>query len=44
VPKTGAELGSCQIGALYNDEVNSLLVVDGREESMVYMTAVGRPL
>jgi SagB-type dehydrogenase family enzyme len=37
------ELGSCQIGALYDDEVNALIGVDGLEESVLYMTAVGRP-
>lgn len=37
------ELGSCQIGALYDEEVNALLGVDGEEESVVYMTAVGQP-
>jgi SagB-type dehydrogenase family enzyme len=36
-------LGSCQIAALYDDEVNAVLGVDGIEESIVYMTAVGRP-
>lgn len=36
-------LGSCQIAALYDDEVNALLGVDGRDESILYMTAVGRP-
>jgi SagB-type dehydrogenase family enzyme len=36
-------LGSCQIAALYDDEVNALLGVDGVEESAIYMTAVGRP-
>ncbi|MBP1768558.1 MAG: SagB-type dehydrogenase domain protein [Candidatus Aminicenantes bacterium] len=36
-------LGSCQIAALYDDEVNAVLGVDGKEESIVYMTAVGRP-
>lgn len=36
-------LGSCQIGALYDEEVNSLLDVDGEEESVVYMTVVGHP-
>jgi SagB-type dehydrogenase family enzyme len=36
-------LGSCQVAALYDDEVNALLGVDGREESILYMTAVGRP-
>jgi SagB-type dehydrogenase family enzyme len=36
-------LGTCQIAALYDDEVNSLLGVDGKEESIIYMTALGRP-
>jgi len=36
-------LGTCQIGALYDDEVNSLLDIDGEEESVIYMTVVGRP-
>jgi len=36
-------LGSCQIGALYDNEANALLEVDGMEETTVYMTAVGRP-
>jgi SagB-type dehydrogenase family enzyme len=36
-------LGTCQIGALYDDEVNSLIDVDGEEESVLYMTAVGHP-
>jgi len=34
-------LGSCQIAALYDDEVNSLLGVDGSDESVLYMTALG---
>ena len=34
--------GSCQIGAIYDDEANALLDVDGVEESVIYMTAVGR--
>jgi SagB-type dehydrogenase family enzyme len=36
------ELGSCQIAALYDDEVNALLGVDGVEESVLYMTVVGK--
>jgi len=36
-------LGSCQIGALYDEEANALLGVDGVEESTIYMTTVGRP-
>ena len=35
-------LGSCQVGALYDEEVNALFGVDGTEESVVYMTVVGR--
>jgi SagB-type dehydrogenase family enzyme len=37
-------LGSCQIAAFYDDEVNSLIGVDGEEESALYLTTVGRPL
>lgn len=36
-------LGTCQIAALYDDEVNSLLEIDGKEESVLYMSAVGHP-
>ncbi len=36
-------LGSCQIAALYDDEANALLGVDGIEESTIYMTVVGAP-
>ena len=36
-------LGSCQIAALYDDEANALLGLDGQSESVIYMTAVGRP-
>jgi SagB-type dehydrogenase family enzyme len=36
-------LGSCPVAAFYDDEVNSLLGVDGQSEGIVYMTAVGRP-
>ena len=36
-------LGSCQIAALYDDEANALLGVDGEDESVIYMTTVGRP-
>jgi SagB-type dehydrogenase family enzyme len=36
-------LGSCQVAALYDDEANALLGVDGEEESTLYMTVVGRP-
>lgn len=36
-------LGSCQIAALYDDEINSLLGVDGTEESILYLSVVGHP-
>jgi SagB-type dehydrogenase family enzyme len=36
-------LGSCQIAALFDEEVNRILGVDGREESVVYMSVVGVP-
>jgi SagB-type dehydrogenase family enzyme len=36
-------LGSCQVAALYDEEVNTILGIDGEEESILYMTAVGRP-
>jgi SagB-type dehydrogenase family enzyme len=36
-------LGSCQIAALYDDEANDLLGIDGELESTIYMTVVGRP-
>jgi SagB-type dehydrogenase family enzyme len=35
-------LGTCQIAAFYDDEVNALVGVDGVRESAVYMTSVGR--
>jgi len=38
---TGIGLGSCQIGALYDEEVNSIIDVDGVEESVLYMSSVG---
>jgi len=40
---TGLGLGSCQVGALFDDEVNEIIDVDGADESVVYMTAVGHP-
>jgi len=38
---TSLDLGSCPVAALYDDEVNSLIGVDGIEESVIYMTVVG---
>lgn len=41
---TGLGLGACAVGALFDDELNVILGVDGVEESAMYMCAVGRPL
>jgi SagB-type dehydrogenase family enzyme len=40
---TAAGLGTCQVGALFDDEVNALVGVDGVEESVVYMSVAGHP-
>jgi SagB-type dehydrogenase family enzyme len=39
----GLNLGTCQIAALYDEEFNSLLSIDGKEESVLYMSVVGHP-
>ena len=36
-------LGSCQIAALYDDEVNNLIDIDGIKESVIYLSVVGVP-
>ncbi len=36
-------LGSCQIGAIYDDELNSLLRLDSITESVIYMSTIGHP-
>jgi SagB-type dehydrogenase family enzyme len=35
------DLGSCQIGALFDGEVNKIIDVDGIKESTIYMSVVG---
>lgn len=37
-------LGSCQIGAFYDDELNDLIELDGKEESVIYLSTVGCPI
>ncbi len=37
-------LGSCQIGAFFDDEVNSILGLDGKEETVIYMSVAGYPV
>lgn len=39
----GLKLGCCHVAALFDDEVNSIVDVDGVEESTIYMSAVGHP-
>lgn len=37
------DLGSCQIGALYDDKLNAVFHLDGAAESVIYLSAVGHP-
>jgi SagB-type dehydrogenase family enzyme len=37
-------LGSCQVGAFFDDEVNRLIGVDGTDESALYVATVGHPM
>jgi len=36
-------LGTCEIGALYDDQVNAIIGIDGTEESTICMAAAGVP-
>jgi SagB-type dehydrogenase family enzyme len=38
---TSIKGGSCQVGAFYDDEINSVLGLDGIEESVIYLSVVG---
>ncbi len=40
---TAAGLGVCAVGAFFDERVNGLIEVDGREETTVYLAAVGWP-
>ncbi len=40
---TALGLGCCTVGALFDDELNALLGVDGEDESILYLAAVGNP-
>jgi len=37
----GLQLGACPVAAFYDDELNGLLHLDGEEESVIYLAAVG---
>ena len=39
---TSLGLGTCAIGAFYDEEFNRLLGLDGRNESVLYLIAVGK--
>ncbi|MFZ2148706.1 MAG: SagB/ThcOx family dehydrogenase [Sedimentisphaerales bacterium] len=36
-------LGSCEVGALYDEQVNAILGIDGTEESVLCMAVIGVP-
>ena len=38
---TALGLGCCPIGAFYDDEINSVLKIDGEEETTIYLASVG---
>jgi SagB-type dehydrogenase family enzyme len=40
---TAAGLGVCAIGAFFDDRVNGLVGIDGTEETVLYLAAVGWP-
>jgi SagB-type dehydrogenase family enzyme len=35
-------LGSCPIGAFFDDDFNELIGVDGEEETVVYLVTAGK--
>jgi len=35
-------LGACTIGAIFDDEINSLLEIDGLSETAIYVGVVGK--
>ena len=37
------ELGTCQIGAFFDDELNELLNLDGNNDSVIYVSSLGYP-
>jgi SagB-type dehydrogenase family enzyme len=40
---TSVGMGTCQIGAFFDDEVNRVVGVDGKEESATYLSVAGHP-
>ncbi|MCK4728958.1 MAG: SagB/ThcOx family dehydrogenase, partial [Desulfobacterales bacterium] len=41
VAATAMGLGCCCIGAFYDEEINRILGIDGEEETVIYLAAVG---
>jgi SagB-type dehydrogenase family enzyme len=39
---TAMNLGSCPIGAFFDDEINRLLGIDGEDETVLYLITVGK--
>lgn len=39
---TALDLGCCGVAAIFDDEVNDLVGVDGQEETAIYLAAVGK--
>ena len=35
--------GSCQVGAFFDDEINSIVDIDGAEESTICLSVIGHP-
>jgi hypothetical protein len=33
----------CQVGAFYDDEINEIVGLDGKKESVIYLSVVGYP-
>ena len=40
---TSINCGACHIGAFFDDEINSVMDLDGKEESAIYLSVVGHP-
>ena len=40
---TSINCGSCQVGAFYDDEINSIVSINGTEESTVLLSVIGYP-
>jgi SagB-type dehydrogenase family enzyme len=40
---TSIRFGSCHVGAFFDDEINSILRVDGMEEGAICLSVVGHP-